>query len=114
MSEPTPLSAEELNTFLALHSPVATDDGFACYQDAEVWPCLGWRVIGEHAAQATEIAALRGALEREKRSEWREGLVAVIDHEGNYLGCMGTMTWAVLAGNAGAVEFSLVRRGGQG
>ena len=45
-----------------------------------------------------EIAALKGALEREKRSEWREGLVAVIDHEGNYLGCMGTMTWAVLAG----------------
>lgn len=58
----------------------------------------GARWLATIDAQATEIAGLRGALEREKRSEWREGLVAVIDHEGNYLGCMGTMTWAVLAG----------------
>lgn len=63
----------------------------------------GLRAVSEQQQQRAQlaeerVAALKGALEREKRSEWREGLVAVIDHEGNYLGCMGTMTWAVLAG----------------
>ena len=81
MSEPTPLSAEELAWACDNFSPHAMEG-------------MAFRELREARAK---IAALRGALEREKRSEWREGLVAVIDHEGNYLGCMGTMTWAVLA-----------------
>ena len=95
MSEPTPLNAEEL----------AAVRGWKPLTAVRRWLSMSSYRKGKHSrylatidAQATEIAALRGALEREKRSEWREGLVAVIDHEGNYLGCMGTMTWAVLAG----------------
>ena len=81
MSEPTPLSAEA-ESFVRKYKA----DGNAAMLQAT-------RLID---AQATEIAGLRGALEREKRSEWREGIVNVIDHEGNYLGCMGTATWAAL------------------
>ena len=95
MSEPTPLNAEEL----------AAVRGWKPLTAVRRWLSMSSYRKGKHSrylatidAQATEIAGLRGALEREKRSEWREGLVAVIDHEGNYLGCMGTMTWAVLAG----------------
>ena len=29
-----------------------------------------------------------------RHEEWREGVVNVLDHEGNYLGCMGSETWA--------------------
>lgn len=44
-----------------------------------------------------EVATLTAEREREKRSEWREGIVAVIDHDGDYLGCMGSKTWADVA-----------------
>lgn len=90
MSEPTPLSAEEL----------AWLSNSETFRDPDARWDTAWlrSALATIDAQATEIAALKEALEREKRSEWREGLVAVIDHEGNYLGCMGTMTWAVLAG----------------
>lgn len=50
------------------------------------------------AGQDAELDALRTEntelKSREKRDEWREGIVNVIDHEGNYLGCMGVNTWA--------------------
>lgn len=101
MSEPTPLNAEELAAVRGW-KPLT---GGEYVEAVRWWLSMSSYRKGKHSrylatidAQATEIAGLRGALEREKRSEWREGLVAVIDHEGNYLGCMGTMTWAVLAG----------------
>ena len=111
MSETTPLSAEERYPIEIIQGVEGFCIGLNNYRIAGPKPWGGgtvvkrWdvsladlgRAIPSIDAQATEIAALRGALEREKRSERREGLVAVIDHEGNYLGCMGTMTWAVLA-----------------
>ena len=135
MSEPTPLSAEELaavrrwkpltgseyveavrwwlsmssyrkgkhSRYLATIDAQATE--IAILKDGRCVSCMEpvnplhpkcACIRAEIAEMEAEIAALKGALEREKRSEWREGLVAVIDHEGNYLGCMGTMTWAVM------------------
>jgi hypothetical protein len=40
------------------------------------------------------LAALDSlAAELIDKSEWREGIVSVYDHEGNYAGCMGSETW---------------------
>jgi hypothetical protein len=40
------------------------------------------------------IKRLEEQLQAERREEWREGVVNVLDHEGNYLGCIGSETWA--------------------
>lgn len=53
------------------------------------------KIALEHAATVqAELQRLYEQLEAERRDEWREGIVNVLDHEGNYLGCMGSETWA--------------------
>ena len=65
------------------------------------WPCPIERSLATIAQQAETI---RDRAEREKRDEWREGLVNVLDHEGNYLGCMGTTAWRMVGEDAETIR----------
>jgi len=51
------------------------------------------RGVEMHDAARAALDELEEQLEAERRDEWREGIVNVLDHTGNYLGCMGSETW---------------------
>ena len=66
MSEPTPLSAEERQRLESIHPMWSHQSGVRGHQPGEgcdVFPCLTNRALATIDAQATEIAALKSALE---------------------------------------------------
>ena len=78
MSEPTPLSAEELAGYRACHRKTTgtTADAEGNLHPecicGDYWPCWPSQLLATIDAQATEIAALKGALE--KTAEFLNGL----------------------------------------
>lgn len=46
-----------------------------------------------YRARERELQEQLQSAQQIDRSEWREGIVSVYDHEGHYVGCMGSETW---------------------
>ena len=66
MSEPTPLSAEQRERLESIHPMWSHQSGVRGHlpgEGCDVFPCLTNRALATIDAQATEIAALKGALE---------------------------------------------------
>lgn len=75
MSEPTPLSAEQRERLESIHPMWSHQSGVRGHlpgEGCDVFPCLTNRALATIDAQATEIAALKGALE--KTAEFLNGL----------------------------------------
>ncbi len=65
MSEPTPLSAEQRERLESIHPMWSHQSGVRGHlpgEGCDVFPCLTNRALATIDAQATEIAALKGAL----------------------------------------------------
>lgn len=65
---PLHLSEAELDELTALHLPVPHQDGLTCYQDAEPWPCLAWRMTQEFDRLRADLTAAQEEIKERDRT----------------------------------------------